>query len=168
MLSRFIVVLGYALFPLSAFADVLVRFVEGAPKDRFDIVAGANLCGETPVSVIIDLEGSAGALIFDVSETGAGVEVFQPFELVAGRDHVTSHSPVSDGDTSLRLDLDGLSKGKKVAFTIDVDDTIGAREITVTDAEIAGASVRLEVEGETVEAEFDGDAVASLNWTGCA
>ena len=146
----------------SAAADIAVTFIEGAPKDRFVLSSASGFCNGAPLTVSIDLSGSAGQLVFDVTPSGAGVEVFQPFELVAGRDLVRDVTRVSDGDQLVRLSLAGLAAGADVAFTIDVDDTIGAREITVTDAEIEGASVRVQVNGQTKEARFGADATVSL------
>lgn len=152
----------------TASAEITATFIEGAPKDRFVLSSDSGVCADTPISVTVDLTGSAGQLIFDVSETGAGVEVFQPFELVAGGDRVTGASRVSDGDKRLTLELNGLPKGADVAFTIDVDDTIGAREITVTDAEIEGAVLRIRSGDRVAEALFEGDAIARIDWSDCA
>lgn len=164
----FPVAMAIACFALPASADIKVSFIEGAPKDRFVLVSDSGICADTPIAVTVDLKGSAGALIFDVSETGAGVEVFQPFELVSGGDHVTTAPEVTDGDTRITLELTGLPQGAEVSFTIDVDDTIGAREITVTDAEIEGAMLAVSVGDETSTAIFGGDAEAILPMATCA
>lgn len=147
-------------------ADVTVRFIEGAPKDRFEILSVEG-CGSAPLSLTIDLQGSAGALVFDVTDAGAGVEVFQPFELVAGGELVVASTDLTDGDKELTLDLSGLGPGAVVGFTIDVDDTIGAREITVSDAEIEGAEVRVSSDIGRAAAQFGGDATAVLPTTAC-
>ncbi|MEM7752399.1 MAG: aggregation factor core [Pseudomonadota bacterium] len=152
---------------LPAQADITARFIEGAPKDRFVISSADGVCADAPISVTIDLNGSAGKLIFDVTEAGAGVEVFQPFDLVAGGDRVTGISDVADGDAQVTLNLAGLAPAGEVAFTIDVDDTIGAREITVADAEITGATFRVSSGAQTGEARFEGDATARVAWPGC-
>lgn len=156
------------LLPTMSLADVTMRFIEGAPKDRFVLTAGSDLCFDGPASVSIQLAGSAGALIFDVTETGAGVEVFQPFELVAGGDNLSAAPQVSDGDQSLTLLVDRFRAGTEIAFTIDVDDTINAREITVTNSEIEGASIQLVAGNETLSAPFGSSARATLDWNGCA
>lgn len=150
-----------------ASADIAVRFIEGAPKDRFVVAAAGDLCADGPVRVTVDLAGSAGALIFDVTGAGAGVEVFQPFELVSGAALVTGATAVKDGDTALTLELSDLGPAEEVAFTIDVDDTIGAREITVNGAEITGARVAVEADGTRAEAAFDQTARATVPWTRC-
>ncbi len=156
------------LFATTASADITATFIEGAPKDRFVLSSDSGVCDDTPISVTVDLTGSAGALIFDTTGAGAGVEVFQPFELVAGGERVTGTSSVSDGDTRLTLSLNGLPEGVDVAFTIDVDDTIGAREITVTDAEIEGAVLRVRSGDRVEEALFQGNAVARIDWSDCS
>jgi len=125
-----------------ALADVEVTFRDGAPKDRFTItnIGGCPLGGS---DVVINLEGSPSGLIFDITGDGAGVEVFQPFELVTGADLVLTASDVADGDTTLVLSLAPMTTGDSVVFTIDLDDTVGTREITVSGSEIAGADVTL-------------------------
>lgn len=135
-------------------ADLEVTFREGAPKDRFTLV-NLSGCSIGPADVTIDLSGSKAGLIFDVSDTGAGVEVFQPFDLVVGQDAVAAFTPVADGDSAVTLRLDVLQVGEEVAFTIDVDDTLGAREITVSRSEIAGASVRLDTGSESFDGVFN-------------
>lgn len=139
----------------SASADITTTFKEGAPKDRFTFTnTGDCALGETKIT--LDLTGTRGKLVFDVTSSGAGVEVFQPFELVSGASNVTSAPRVSDGDKTLTLSLSALPKGAAVAFTIDVDDTIGAREITVTGSEISGAKVMVETADLQSLAIFDG------------
>ena len=64
----------------TAAADIAVRFVESAPKDRF-IIENLGDCALTAAGLTLDMAGSAGGLIFDVTGSGAGVEVFQPFDL---------------------------------------------------------------------------------------
>ena len=145
-----------------AAADLRVDFIEGAPKDRFVLTNEAG-CGTGPMQVEIQLAGSAGALIFDTTGTGAGVQVFQPFEVVSGAALLKEQPDVTDGDQSITLDLIGLAPGAEVAFTIDVDDTVSARQITVAGSEIAGASVRV---GET-SGVFDENAVARVPGVDC-
>lgn len=150
-----------------ALADLQVRFDEGAPKDRFTI---SNLgdCDVGATVVSIDLSGSPYGLIFDTTGSGAGVQVFQPFELTAGKDKLASIPEVKDGQNEITLDLLGLKPQETVSFTIDVDDTVNNREITVADAEIVGASVVAKNDQGTTEASFQQDATATLQWLGCA
>jgi hypothetical protein len=108
----------------SAAADVTVTFRDGAPKDRFTITNVAA-CATGPFDLTIDLAGSPSNLIFDITGDGAGVEVFQPCELVSGTDSVFGASDVQDGDNQMTLSLAALPVGGVVAFTIDLDDRHG-------------------------------------------
>lgn len=137
--------------------DLAVTFTEGAPKDRFDIINTGN-CPLPAGLLTIDLEGTAGGLIFDVTGTGAGVDVFQPFEAVSGGAALTALPQVTDGDTRIDLALAALPAGAALAFTIDIDDTLGTRAITVTGSEMGGAMLRFD--GRS--APFDAAARAVL------
>ena len=145
-----------------ALADLDVHFIEGAPKDRFEFAFTGD-CPLGPMQITVDLNDSAGALIFDTTGGGAGVEVFQPFELIEGAEHVAASSRVSDGDRKITLDLTSIAPGNVVAFTIDVDDTVSNRQITVNGSEIAGARV---MAGGT-SALFGTDAKAQLKLHDC-
>jgi hypothetical protein len=149
----------------AASADLRVTFDEGAPKDRFTFETSEN-CALTDAKIALDLTGSAGALIFDVTGSGAGVEVFQPFEIVAGRDALAALPEVKDGDTAIELDIRDMALSP-VAFTIDVDDTMGAREITVTGSEILGAQVQLVSEAGTFTGAFDDKGIARIDLPSC-
>ncbi len=151
----------------AAQADVTVQFIEGAPKDRFVISTDTGVCADTLIRVTIDMSGSAGGLIFDVTGAGAGVEVFQPLELVAGTDVVTGTSQVTDGDDELVLELGAMPAGAEVAFTIDVDDTVGTRAITVSGSEIIGAELRVLVDGATTSGAFDASGRATAVTPAC-
>lgn len=166
-MSRTLAFAAVLLSASPAFADLEVRFQEGAPKDRFTLT-NPGTCALGPMEVTIDLAGSSAGLVFDVTGEGAGVEVFQPFELVSGQEYVAAHSVVSDGDNAVMLRLLGLAAGAGVAFTIDVDDTIGAREITVSRSEIAGAGVRVEARGEAFGGTFTEASVARVATEGCS
>jgi len=152
----------------TAHADLDVRFIEGAPKDRFVISSATGLCADEAAAITVDLGPSAGKLIFDVTDAGAGVEVFQPFELVTGGEQVIEAPEVADGDTRVTLLVSDLAPGAEVAFTIDVDDTINAREITVSRSEITGAMAMLAVGGVEVTGTFDESARAKVPWSGCS
>ena len=147
----------------TAQADLSVSFIEGAPKDRFVLSSATDICADVPMTVTINLNGSAGALVFDVTDQGAGVEVFQPFELVSGAETVSTLPEVLDGDKSVTLALAGLRAGQNVAFTIDVDDTINAREITVTDSEIEGATIEVLQGSAGAQGVFGENATAVLS-----
>ena len=73
-----LIIAGISSAPVQA--DIVVNFVESAPKDRF-VIENTGECEFENLVVEIDLSGSAGGLIFDTTATGAGVEVFQPFEV---------------------------------------------------------------------------------------
>lgn len=150
----------------AAQADIEMRFIEGAPKDAFVLTALGG-CAVGPMEIALDLSGSDAGLVFDVTEAGAGVQVFQPFELVSGRDLVQQLPEVRDGDQALVLALSGLPVGAPVRFTIDLDDTKGARGITVSGSEIAGATVRVTQAGVRYDGVFGTDARARVALPGC-
>lgn len=144
-----------------ALAEITIRFDEGAPKDRF-VIENTGACALLEAQLRIDLTGSAGGLVFDTTASGAGVQVFQPFEMVSGAQALSGLPQVSDGDTSITLPVTSLAPMGQIVFTIDVDDTIGAREITVSGAEISGAQVRIVQSGTAYTAPFTEKAEASL------
>jgi hypothetical protein len=125
-----------------AWADVGIHFIEGAPKDRF-VLTNLSDCTLEEQTIVLDLTPSAGGLIFDVTGLGAGVEVFQPFELIAGAGNLVNVPEVSDGDRVISLSVRQLAPSDEIAFTIDVDDTGGAREITVNSSEMSGATLQV-------------------------
>ena len=146
-------------------AQLVVSFTEGAPKDRFSITNDAA-CLIAPATLTIDLSGSEGGLIFDVTGTGAGVEVFQPFEQVSGS--ALGEVPVvGDGDDRIDLILGKIRPGPVLAFTIDVDDTAGTRATVVSGTEIEGATVRVETGGAVYQGIFGQDAVATVPVEAC-
>lgn len=149
-----------------ALADLSARFVEGAPKDRFEI-RNTGSCDIAAATVRLDLSTSQGQLIFDVTGSGAGVEVFQPFDVVEGRAALATLPVVTDGQNMLDLNISKLEPGSAIAFTIDVDDTLGAREITVTGSEISGGTVHLTHGGTSGSAEFTSAAKAELSIARC-
>ena len=126
-------------FSTAAQADLRVNFYEGAPKDRIQIV-NTGVCTISGSSVTIDLSQSQGGLIFDVTASGQGVEVYQPFEIVQGENALARIPTVMDGQKQVVLEIVSLAPNEAIAFTIDVDDTIGQREITVTGSEFAGTT----------------------------
>ena len=156
-------VFGSALLAttLPAAADISVRFIEGAPKDRF-IIENTGDCTLGSLDVSIDLGTAAVGLIFDTSSAGAGVEVFQPFEVAQGADQLADAIIPTDGDTAVELTLSGLAIEGVFAFTVDIDDTGENSElgqIRVSDSEIAGASVTI----NGAEGVFGRDAAALID-----
>ncbi len=149
-----------------SFGDVQVRFDEGAPKDRFTI-SNIGGCALGATAVTIDLRGSPYGLIFDVTGSGAGVEVFQPFELLRGGENLKTQPTVMDGDNQLTLDFHGLVAGASLAFTIDVDDTANRSETMVSGAEIVGAGVVVRTGVSSSSASFGEDAIATVAISSC-
>ncbi|WP_170564958.1 aggregation factor core [Ruegeria atlantica] len=147
-------------------AGVQIRFIEGAPKDRF-VLTNVGTCLVEASTVKIDLSQSTGRLIFDVTEKGAGVEVFQPLEFVEGVDALRQIPVVLDGQNTIELEIASLAAGDKLAFTIDVDDTIGQREITVTGSEIEGATVSYSDADKVSTATFSSEALVNVTTKDC-
>ncbi|MEM9716422.1 MAG: aggregation factor core, partial [Pseudomonadota bacterium] len=144
MLRGLSLVLAMAATP--AVADLRIEFDEGAPKDRM-IFENVGACIQQDFQVTIDLTDSSGKLIFDTSGAGAGVEVFQPFETEAGADALKALPAVTDGQKVVTLNFAALAPGQELIITSDLDDTIGAREITVSGSEFEGTTVTVDFEG---------------------
>ncbi len=169
MISKMTVAAAVLALPLTAAtgqADLHVRFIEGAPKDRFEIT-NQSACAISSSTLTLDLAPSQGALIFDVTGSSAGVEVFQPFEIVSGRGALSTLPTILDGQNAVDLPISTLASGASIAFTIDVDDTLGAREITVTGSEISGAMVKLISSNGPQMARFGSDAKAQVTGLAC-
>lgn len=149
-----------------ALADLNVEFVEGAPKDRF-VVTNSGSCDLEAMRLTLDLSTSEAGVIFDVTGSGAGVEVFQPFEITSGSALLVDTPRITDGDQAVTLHLKRLPRATPVAFTIDVDDTRGQREITVADSEMRGATASVQLASQTVSDTFGEDAVASIRMPEC-
>jgi hypothetical protein len=128
-----------------------LRFVESAPRDRFELVVGSQALR----AVRVDLRGSAGRLIFDTASGGTGVEVFQPLRDEGG----TQAGDVADGSEMVRVVLRDAAARTRAAFSIDVDDRLVASDlgqIRVTGGEMAGATAIFEgVDGSRLTAVFD-------------
>ncbi|MEL6492933.1 MAG: hypothetical protein AAFQ95_23535 [Cyanobacteria bacterium J06621_3] len=151
-------------------SGVEIEFVESAPKDRF-VITNTGSCALEDLMLELDLSQSAGMLIFDTSAAGAGVEVFQPFEVEQGDIVQLAADSVNDGDVALALRVVSLAPGDTASFTIDVDDTLPRGElgqIRVTDSEISGAIASITVgESETTSTAFDNGSVAQANLSDC-
>lgn len=144
----------------SAFADLSVTFQDGAPKDRFTI-AYTGTCTLEQTEIVIDLGTAPAGLIFDITASGPGVDVFQPLEWVTGS--AQTSSAVKDGETALALVFDRLVPGETYVFTVDIDDTTSTRQITVDASEMVGASLRVEAQ----TALFDATGRATLASDAC-
>ena len=152
-----------------ATANIEAIFSEGAPKDRFTFTNTGG-CALGPTTLTLNLADTPAGLIFDTSPGGAGVEVFQPYEIVQGGELVTTAPTVTDGATQITLDLTGLGAGQSVAFTIDVDDTLAQSslgQIRVSDSEIAGASVVFSQKDGSHQGVFDTTSRAVISLAGC-
>jgi hypothetical protein len=149
-----------------ATADLQVEFIEGAPKDRF-VIKNVGDCALGAGQFEIDFVNSSAGLIFDVTNEGPGVEVFQPFEVTSGAEYLIAQPSVTDGDQRAVLDMSGLGVSETIAFTIDVDDTIGTRAITVADSEISGTTVSLYAGESTYSAVMDTKAQVLLSTPNC-
>ena len=150
-------------------ATIEASFVEGAPKDRF-VIRNTGPCPLAASRITIDLNGSRGGLIFDTTGGGAGVDVFQPLEIVEGRSQLLAIPQVRDGDRRVALQIRALSPRQALAFTIDVDDTLQNSplgQIRVADSEIEGAVLRIEADGETRTAAFNQSSAARIDLPGC-
>lgn len=153
------------LCPSVAGAEIVARFTESAPKDRFEIT-NTGACDQGAIVLMLDLSRSAAGLIFDTTGSGAGVSVFQPFDLVAGGDLLRAVPQVTDGMNSVELRLSRFPAGATLAFTVDVDDTLvsGALGQTrVSGGEISGAQLR---SGDLVGV-FSQDGVARIAGEAC-
>lgn len=167
MRNHLCVLAAVACLATAAKADIRVRFIEGAPKDQF-VLVNEGRCAVPTSELVVDLSGSTAGLIFDVTGTGAGVDVFQPFELVEGASAVKGVPTVSDGDTQVSLSVMQLAPRARIAFTIDVDDTLGPRGTMVSDAEIAGATVRWSAASVTHSGTFSRAGVATVATAPCS
>lgn len=160
-----------ALLATNAHANVEVNFYESAPKDSF-VIKNVSSCALDKVSLTIDLSKSAGKLIFDTTSTGAGVEVFQPFEITKGNFTLASGNGVKDGDTVVELNIPSLASGDSASFTIDVDDTLPVSElgkIRVSGSEIKNATVQLSSsKQQAVSAVFSSDSKATITYKACS
>ena len=157
----------FALLATPLAADINVTFRDGAPKDRFTIT-NAGTCALKQATLSFDLTPSVGKVIFDITGAGAGVEVFQPLEIAQGASALGDLPQVSDGDTALTLPVTDLQPGDSIVFTIDVDDTLGARGITVSGSEMAGATVTLTQAATSSAATLSDQGIAKVSAPGCA
>ena len=166
-----LVILFISMLSATVYADIQVSFKDGAPKDKF-VIENTSTCAVKDISMTIDLLQSTGRLIFDTSESGKGVEVFQLFEVTRGQIALKANTQVNDGATQLSLDIKTIAANDFASFTIDVDDTLSTSQlgnIRVTGNEIANASVLININGdEIVKAAFDLDGKALVTMSKCS
>lgn len=156
----------FVLFAGSAQADLSLRFVEGAPKDRF-VLTNDGTCPLAEATLTLDIGAAPAGLLFDATPGGAGVSVYQPFEVTEGRGALLGLPDLADGDTVLSLNLAGLAPGGVVGFSLDVDDTGTGRQSTISGTEIEGAVVTLVLGETTLEASFTDQASAIIPIAPC-
>ncbi|NRB36251.1 MAG: aggregation factor core [Rhodobacteraceae bacterium] len=149
-----------------ALAEIQLEFIEGAPKDRF-VIVNASDCRLSDAVLTIDLRTAAAPLIFDVTDAGAGVEVFQPFDILEGASHLMDMPTVRDGDMQIDLHLRHFPAWDRITFTIDMDDTQSARGTTVSFDEFQGAQALLTLPEGVTSAAFNDRARAVLQVPGC-
>lgn len=163
-LSLMLLILA-AMVTSPASAQVVVTFEEDAPTDRITVI-NETACDLVDFDLEIDLRGSAGALIFDVTEAGAGYSVSQPFGIAEGVESVKFGTQVLDGDRSVRVSFHHLQRGKRVVFTADLDDTVVSGPLgptMITPDELAGATAILYLRSyDPVPAIFGVDGAARL------
>lgn len=156
--------------PTTALADLTVSFEEAAPTDFF-IVENESDCELRDFVLRIDLNGTAGGLLFDVTAGGAGLSVYQPFQIAEGRESIRSFGEVSDGDRVATIEFARLEGRDRVVFTGDVDDTLanGPMGQTMIDgSEIAGAGISINLPGDPpVTAVFGPNGRAAAKLKGC-
>ena len=150
----------------SAQADLSLHFFEGAPKDRF-VLTNTGTCPLAEATLTLDIGAAAAGLLFDATPGGAGVDVYQPFEVIEGRGALLGLPELADGDTVLSLNLAGLAAGGIVSFSLDVDDTGTGRPETISGSEIAGAVVTLVMGETTLEMAFSDQASAVIPIAPC-
>ena len=151
-------------------ANVIVDFLEGAPKDRF-VVTNIGQCSLQAVRVDIDLTDTTGGLIFDTTATGAGVDVFQPFEVASGDIQLNGKASVNDGDKVLSVIISSLQPSASVSFTIDVDDTMRNNErgmTIVSGSEMEGGLVTVTQGSLRNSGTFGRNSNATISMTSCA
>ena len=146
--------------PAVAHADacgprLVATFSEGAPADRFTLTNTSDP-GWSVTEVEIDLGPSRGRVIFDVTERGAGLSVYQPFEEATGTAVIADRSEVTDGDTLLTLRFSRFAPGDTFGFTIDLDDTAGIAPTVVSTDEIAEGVIRARFTSDRGEATREG------------
>jgi len=141
------------------------RFIEGAPRDRF-VFTNNSADGWNIEQLVLALESSNGKLIFDTTDQGAGVEVFQPFRTESNSASLSAEPDITDGDQNVTLSFSRFTAGQTFQFSIDVDDQLTRSElgqIRVANSEMQGALVQLEVVSEkgqrmNLTVEFDGSS----------
>ncbi len=156
-----------SLFSQYTLSNVEVTFIESAPKDSF-IIKNIGSCTLNQTTIDINLSSSQGQLIFDTTDTGAGVEVYQPFEITQGKNTLVKNNQpeVKDGDQKISLKFNALEAGEVFSFTIDVDDNLSNSirgNTQVVGSEMEGATL---IVNSSLSAQFSRNNIAVVN-TSC-
>ncbi|MBX2881562.1 MAG: hypothetical protein KTR32_16570 [Granulosicoccus sp.] len=154
--------------------SVSATFDEGAPRDYFHISNEST--GPWAISAFnLDLEPSAGQLIFDTEAGGKGVEVFQLFDAEPGSVTMKEGKIPNDGDTELQLSFNGFAAGETFSFSIDVDDQLvdsALGQIRVSGSEMAGSVMQIKMvndrgEQRTQQLRFNDKNKSVIEVSGC-
>lgn len=147
----------------SAQASFLVTFEEDAPRDRFTFTNQGD-CIIGPFELVIGLEGSVGALVFDTVPGGPGENVAQRVIVTGGSEVLALSAAVQDGDRAVALSFQPLQPGQRASIGVDLDDALVSSPMGRT--MIAG----MEIEGAEASATLrDGtQATGTFNATGAA
>jgi len=151
-----------------------VVFRESAPTDRFTIANTSSRNWQLN-RLKLDMSHSLGNLIFDVTATGAGVDVFQPFVSEAGSAQLSEQPVITDGDQMIELAFSQFAPGADYRFSIDVDDQLTDSRLGQTridGSEIQGAVIMLTVEDDSgltmqVSGSFDENSQIQLSTVDC-
>ena len=126
---------------------VQVRFVESVPADTF-LFTNTGDCDLGRSEVWLDLRPSIAGLVFDVSESGAGLDRFHRLEITEGGEFIHRVSKLKDGSTALHFQLERLPVGGTIAFKADIDDTLSPKDsrggnTRVLESELEGVHFRV-------------------------
>jgi hypothetical protein len=143
--------------------DVTFTFTESAPRDRFEIRNDSS-AGQPIQRARLELNGSAGRLFFDTAQGGAGVDVFQPFQVDSGEARLATVPVVKDGSDRIDLAFERFEPSQRFQFSIDVDDRLGDSDMgptRVSGRELEGALLTVVVgpagvSGREIQARVDG------------
>ena len=128
------------LITTDGFAGVSGRLVEGAQQNRLDPLEAWD-CALHAKDCTIDLSKPQDTHIFDVTVRNVGVGASQLFEILCDQNTIASNSAVFGGQNKPNSRVSTPSTDGSGAFNINVDDSLGKREIAVTGLEIAGSTV---------------------------
>ena len=136
--------------------DLIVQFADGAPTGQ--LLLEANGCDISNAMVMLDLEGSAGRLIFETAPD----DTRQPVEITSG---YAALSPVRNGDQRLQILVQTLPSGESLLLSAGLNDTTtGDAHVAAHAAGMVGASVRVALSDRVVTGTFDTAGMARLSF----